>query len=310
MLFLCWASMKTLSSLPSHSSQPPLAHQSTVWKPQSPPVIDIYVRTRKADGHWLSFLLRSVSAHVDKSAYRNVVITFSANDTDYFASWLPLVDLPIRMVPVKDVYIRYSINNGGRYSAMVDRLHAFTVSDADYIVHVDSHNIFTKPVTASDFVDDQGRVFVHAINYTALPEEACYTQGVTSALYGERVDVETATGHPTVYPRDLYVRAIAHAEAKHGKPFLDILRQADDVTDHSALGHYLVAHMPGRFAEKAGKADCMSQKWTHGVLQPAIPALYERKSGEAKWYPGGLSPDIAAAYERQIRGGPSKWPKS
>lgn len=310
-LFVCWVSLKTLASLPSlHVSQPPLVAAPSVWKPRSPPVIDLYVRTRKADGHWLSFLLRSVSARVDRNAYRNLVITFSPNDTDYFASWLPLVDLPIRMVPVQDVYIRYSINQGGRYAAMVDRLHAFTVSDADYIVHVDSHNIFTKPVTASDFVDDQGRVFVHTLNYTALPEEASYNQGITSALFGEAVDVETATGHPTVYPRDVYGRAIAHAEAKHRKPFLNILRQLDDVTDYSALGHYLVTHMPGRFVEKADKTECMAQKWSHGVLQPAIPALYERKSGEAKWYPGGLSPDIAASYERQIRGGPSKWPKA
>ena len=268
------------------------------WTPRSPPIVDIFIRTCREDGHWLSFLIRSIEAHVPDDMYRHIIITFNEVDADYFASWLPSVDLPLRLVPVRDVYIK---RTHSKASAMLDRFYAFTASDADYFIHLDSKSIITRPVSLLDFIDDTGRVYADTLNYTSLPPVARHTKPAVEAMFLETATEETVTGQPIVYPRDLYPAAVKYVEARHNQTFTRVCRCLDDMVDHSALGHYLVTHMAGRWTRRQNKCGCLDHAGMHGLMQLQFPGLYTANPGEGVVVPGGLTPDIAAAFESKIR---------
>lgn len=248
---------------------------------QTQPVIDFYVRTWKGDGHWLTFMLRSIEAHVPPHVYRNIIITYNKKEHDFFQSYLPLVPLPLVLIPEDDVFIRDGKNNGSYYSQMYSKFFPWKHSDADYFVHFDSDCVFTSTISKSDFMDDQGRVYVKAVNYSQLSKNFWTWKAPVEAMLKEEVPAETMTGFPFVFPRELYQEFISYVERLHGQEFLGVIRSMDDFIEFTSLGHFLTHHMPGRWVYN----DTKSAK----VMQ------------QRSW--SGLTPEAAVACEIAIRGG-------
>lgn len=229
------------------------------------PIIDFTIRTWRGDGHWLVFCLRSIEKFVPQSIYRKIIVTYDERENFFFRNYLEQFQatMNLTMIPQENVYIRPGPNKGGYYSTMWSKYHTFQLSDADYFIHVDSDTIFTRTVTLKDFLDSKCRVYVKRVPYTTLPSNYHDWKQAAEELFNETVEYETMTRFPFVYPRELYLCAIKHVEKVHRKPFLQVARKVTHFSDHSALGAYLIAHMPEYYVDYPVNMDnFILQSWS------------------------------------------------
>lgn len=254
---------------------PALSQVLELDSPRSGPVLDFYVRTWQGDGHWLIFMLRSIEAHVPRSIYRNIIITYNRKEDGFFRSYLPLIPLPLVLVPEDDIYFRGGPNNGSYYSQMYSKFFPWKHSDAEYFIHIDSDCVFTSPINMTDFIDHQGRVYVKNSSFALLKPDHRVWQAPAEALLKESVPFETMTGFPFIYPRDTYQNLINHVENVHGKRFLDALKSMEDFNEFTPLGHFLMTHMPGKWVTNDRKSDKCKQQWSWSGLTPGAAAACE-----------------------------------
>ena len=100
---------------------------SSPTPPPPLPTIDLYVRTYRGDAAWLTWLLRSVEANVEPSAFRQLLVSVARNDSELFGSFLPLFSgkLPIVMLVSDDApfaratRVMGSVTADGGYHAQV-----------------------------------------------------------------------------------------------------------------------------------------------------------------------------------------------
>lgn len=284
-LRLCFMPQTSCPTCPDKHQQQAVRKMTTTAAAVKGPAIDFYIRTWKGDGHWLTFMLRSIEAHVPSHVYRNIIVTYERKEDAFFRSYLPLVPLPLVLVPEDDVYIRAGPNNGSYYSQMYSKFFPWKHSDAEYFIHFDSDCVFTQPIARNDFMDDQGRVYIQARKYPDLSKGHQVWRAPAEALLREPVPAETMTGFPFTYPRELYVQFIAHVEQVHNKPFLDVLRSMENFNEFTTLGHYLMNHMPGRWVYNDTKSKKVKQQFSWGGLTPEAAAECEiaiRSSAAAK----------------------------
>jgi hypothetical protein len=250
--------------------------QWAIWQPRDPPIIDFYVRTWRGDGHWLIYLLRSIEIYVPRTLYRQIIITFPSTETPYFHSYLPLFSLPLKLIPVDDIFISYGNNNGGYYSQMFDKFHAFERSDADFFIHMDSDTVFKAPVTRRDFLDDHNRVYVKRDPFVNMTDAFRVWRKAAEGLLLEPVPYETMTGFPFVFPRDLYPKTIDLIEKRHKKCLLHVFQSRRNLIEFTTLGHFLITHMPPtRWIENVRKSEKVAQSWSWGGFGPNEVAWYE-----------------------------------
>ncbi len=251
-------------------------NMSIEWSPRDPPVLDIFVRTWRGDGHWLVYLLRSIEKYVPRTLYRDILITFSPVDTTYFQSYLPFFPLPIKLISTTDVFIKDGPNKGSYYSQMYAKFYAYQHSDADFFIHMDSDTIFNEPIIRLDFLDEQNRVYVKRFKFDKLAANFRVWQKSAEKLLLEPVPYETMTGFPFVFPRDLYQNTIRLIEKRHKKPMLEVVRAVKDFAEFTTLGHYLITYMSGvRWVDNENKSAKVTQSWSWGGFGPHEVAWYE-----------------------------------
>jgi hypothetical protein len=226
-------------------------------------------------------MLRSIEAHVPRTAYRDIIVTYNRKEDEFFRSYLPQIPLPLKLIPEDDVYFREGANNGSYYSQMYSKFLPWKLSDADFFIHIDSDCVFTQQVSRLDFLDKQGRVYVKRVEYAKLNEAFRRWQAGAERLVNESVPMETMTGFPFVFPREAYQGLIEHVERQHEKPFLETLKSLKDFNEFTPLGHYLIHHMPGRWVDNNNKSAKVMQ--------------------QVSWR--GFTPEAAAACEAAIRAG-------
>jgi hypothetical protein len=248
---------------------------SIEWLPRNPPVLDFFIRTCRGDGHWLIYLLRSIEKYVPHTLYRDIIITFSSTETAYFQSYLPFFPLPIKLIPMTDIFIRGGRNNGSYYSQMYAKFYAYRHSDADFFIHMDSDTIFNQPIRRLDLLDEQNRVYVQRVKFSELPQNFRAWQKVAEKLLLESVPYETMTGFPFVYPRDLYQNTIRLIEKRHKKSMLEVARSVQDFIEFTTLGHYLITYMSNRWIDNDNKSAKVFQSWSWGGFGPNEVAWYE-----------------------------------
>jgi hypothetical protein len=246
------------------------------WSPHDPPILDFFIRTWYGDGHWLVFLLRSIEKYVPRTSYRDIIITFSSTETAYFQSYLPFFPLPIKLMPITDVFIRNGPNNGSYYSQMYGKFYAYQHSDADFFIHMDSDTIFKEPIVRSDFLDEQNRVYVKRVKFDTLTKNFQVWRKVAGKLLLEQISYETMTGFPIVYPRDLYQNTIRLIEKRHKKSILEVARAIEDFSEFTTLGHYLITYMSNtRWVDNDKKSEKVIQLSSWGGFGPSQVAWYE-----------------------------------
>ncbi|CAM4872634.1 unnamed protein product [Rotaria socialis] len=233
------------------------------WSPRDPPVLDIFVRTWRGDGHWLIYLLRSIEKYVPRTLYRNIIITFPFTETSYFQSYLPFFSLPIKLIQSNDVYIKNGPNNGSYYSQMYVKFHAYQYSDADFFIHMDSDTMFKEPISRRDLLDEHNRVYVKRVKFDTMAANFRVWQKPAEKILLESVPYETMTGFPFVFPRDLYENTIRLIEKRHNKPMLAAVRSVWDFIEFTTLGHYLITHMSNnRWVDNDNKSSKVVQSWS------------------------------------------------
>ena len=245
------------------------------WSPRDPPVMDFFIRTWRGDGHWLTFLLRSIDRFVPRTVYRHILITFSSSERHYFESYLPHFTLPIKLRPMDDVFFKTGPNNGSYYSQMFAKFHAYQHSDADFFIHMDSDTIFTEPINRSDFIDDRNRIYIKRIKFADLAQNFRVWQRPSQKLLLESVPYETMTGFPFVFSRDVYQNAINLIEKRHKLPIIEVVKSINEFAEFTTLGHYLITYMPDRWVDNNKKSEKVIQSWSWGGLGPGQAAFYE-----------------------------------
>ena len=106
----------------------------------------IFIRSYAKDFHWLAYCLRSIQKFA--TGFSEIVIACPESDA-------PLLShlTEERVIPV---------HNGPPFylQQQVDKLKADLHTRADYIVHVDSDMIFTRPVSPADYMRDGNPIWV------------------------------------------------------------------------------------------------------------------------------------------------------
>ena len=134
--------------------------------------------------------------------------------------------------------------------------------------------------------------------YADMPENFRVWQGSAQQMLREPVPQETMTGHPFVYPREVYPLTIAAVEKAHGMPFLDALNNCTVFNEFTPLGHILTT----RIAGQVGREEDGSQRHdipvvVLGRLQPGdCRILRVRAAGQQQ----GRVHAVQAARERVV----------
>jgi hypothetical protein len=164
---------------------------------------DIFIRSYWKDLEWLQLCLASVEKYC--RGFRSVVVVLPRSS----GAWLRRCTLA--PTPRVEFCRDYRDDYLGQ---QVTKLLADTFTDADYICHVDSDCIFSRPTTPRDFIsDDKPRILTRPC---ALIEGHRPWQAPTERFLGWSVADDFMQHPPFVYPRWLYPQLREHALTTHG----------------------------------------------------------------------------------------------
>jgi len=240
---------------------------------------DILIRSYHRDFRWLSYCLRSIALFC--SGFRQIVLVVPQSSAGR------LKQLDLRGVVVA-ICGNYEVDYLGQQAT---KIKADLFSDADYICHVDSDWVFTRPCRPSD-LHAGGRLTVGMTPYAALPPDIPWKQA-TERLLGHEVTHDFMRRQPYTFPRWLYPELRDDAERRHGQDIESyILRQPPlGFSEFNALGSFAYARHRAAFAWlDAGDAS----------LPPPICKCY--------WSWGGLSEPIREDLERILHPADRAWP--
>jgi hypothetical protein len=131
----------------------------------------------------------------------------------------------------------------------ITKLYVDTLSDADYIAHVDSDCVFLRPtVLADDLFRRDKPIFVYR-QRSRRPDTDGWRRSVREIL-GLHNRRELMVAMPVVYPRRIYAELRKFVRARNGLELseLALSRRPDELSEFNLLGAYAFAHMRHRFA--------------------------------------------------------------
>lgn len=186
---------------------------------------DILIKSYPTDYELLGYCLRAVAKFA--TGFRRLVIVYPDDAAIPPFDQIMGYDMPIMTLPVRE--------NGEGYlfqQAIKAGAHEFT--DADYILHIDSDVILTKPITPQTFFQD-GKPFWLYSHYdkVQVPWKA-----PTEKFMGHSVEFEFMRRMPVFVPAFVHRAISAFCLAKHGCRLTDyILSQPHrEYSEFNALG--------------------------------------------------------------------------
>lgn len=245
-------------------------------------VTDILIRTWRGDGHWLIYLLRSIEKFVDKNSYRNVIITYDTSDSYFFDSYLQQFynTLPIKTVVSNSNKGWVYGHNKGLYNAQIfAKMLAYTYSDADYFVHIDSDCVFNTYINSSHFFDSNGRVYLTPIPFN-ITEPNYKWKKICQDMLKIPVNYDIMNRMPLVFPRFIYRAVLNHISKVHNGRPISILQKMEEINEFTTFGAYLMTFQ--------------SELWTP-------PPIEKDNIVTISWSWGGFGPESAAFYECLLR---------
>ena len=129
----------------------------------------------------------------------------------------------------------------------VTKLYADQYSDADWICHVDSDVLFTRPFTVDDLlVAGKARVLIRPV--ALLGRHKPWLQP-TEAFLGEPVAFDYMQQPPFTFPRDLYAQVRRFCLARHGVELANYMltRPPRGFSEFNALGAFAYRYHPEEF---------------------------------------------------------------
>lgn len=231
-------------------------------------IVDCFIKSYAADKPWLQYCLRSIQKFATGFRTIHLVVPDTRKwwDGSYAINNLHVTEAE-------------EYGNDGYLSQQVFKLHADTISDAEFILFMDSDTIFTRPVTPETFFINDKIAWL----YTPYSKIKTPWQPIIEQFFRHPVAFEFMRRHPIIVPSWL----------------LPALRKYCRTMHDVQLNEYVMAQPHRAFSEfnaLGGLAYYYHRDMFHWIntevdLVPELTTLQ-------KWSYGGLNPEIVAEFEQ------------
>lgn len=196
------------------------------------PSFGFFCRTYHKDADRLQYLLRSIEKFC--TGFSGITVTTPASSEE-----------KIRPVVEKFSFSRYveceTTAPLDYIGQQITKMAANHYTDYDYIIHIDSDCVISKPITPDDLMHD-GRPILHMGAYAVFYMDGSYVpwQSVTSHFARRQVDYEFMRTFPFVYPRKFYEDFRVWFEITNGIPIEEIWKriQGDNFSEFNLMGAF------------------------------------------------------------------------
>jgi FkbM family methyltransferase len=240
----------------------------------SPITCDIFIRTYPGDYPWLKYCVKSILKFC--TGFRKAWIVSSSVPPD---PW----DFPREGWEWKQVNDE---TPDGYLAQQITKLYADVITDyqADYILHVDSDVIFTRPCQPENFFYQSNVIWP----FTLYAEIQTPWQPITEKFMQEKVAYEFMRRFPIMVPRWLYPRLREFCYERHKVSLGDYIKNQPlrEFSEFNALGAYAHKFHRDKF------------HWIDTMLYPLEPPFAKQFHS---W--GGITPDIKKELEQILNGG-------
>lgn len=227
------------------------------------PPIDVVIRSYFRDFRWLRLAFASLYAFARE--YRQVVLILPESSLDRWAASMVPEGLSVRLVSCPDFADDY-------LGQQVSKLYADCVSDADYILHLDSDCVFVRPVACWRDLFYEGKP-IHIYRELGIRPAIDGWRNSVRNILGINTEKEFMVTMPAIYPREIYSELRRFVSTLHGQELRDLVlaQRSDQFSEFSVLGAYAFKHMHEQFAwveagdEALGRWPCL-QFWSRGCV--------------------------------------------
>lgn len=231
------------------------------------PVCDILIKSYPPDYERLSYCLRSIGRFA--TGFRNVVLVTPKKDGEDFEH-----------IYIKPKFTQISVAEFGEgylyQQAVKANAHEFT--DAEYILHIDSDCMMTRPICPETFMNEGKSWWL----YTSYSEIVCPWQKITEKFMDEALDYEFMRRLPLFVPRWLHEELAKFCLKRHHMRLTDyIMTQPHRAfSEFNALGALAFTRFKDKFqwintTTEPMPDTCAIQRWSGDVFDAGIKAKCE-----------------------------------
>lgn len=200
---------------------------------------DIFIKTYPPDWSWFTYCHTSCLKFA--TGFRKIYVVAGAPIHDGMQLKKPVgvgtnwIETPTDI----DFRMEYGLGNPNQdlyLSQQIFKLYADTLTDAEFICHIDSDTIFTRPVTPETyFTDDK-------INWMMTPYSMVETpwKPITEKFLGRPVEFEFMRRAPVMLPRWIYPALREFCVKKHGRTLEQYVMEQPHraYSEYNALGAF------------------------------------------------------------------------
>lgn len=239
------------------------------------PVADIFIRTYPADYPWLNHSIRSIQRFA--SGFRKVWIV----SPEAFPFPVELEGFEWKQLNEE--------SEDGYLSQQIHKLYADVITDygADYILHIDSDTLFTRPVTPADFFQGDKLIWY----FTPYEDTQTPWKPITEKFMDEEVANEFMRRLPMMMPRWLYPKLREFCFKHHKRIISEYIRTQPyrEFSEFNALGAFAYRFYRDKF------------HWVN-TLDEALPPPFARQF--FSW--GGITEEVKKEIAEIFKGGDAK----
>jgi len=239
---------------------------------------DIFIRTYPGDYPWLRYCLRSINKYA--SGFRKVWIVSPQDNPlsgDIGYEWKQMND------ETEDGYL----------AQQCTKLYADVITDyaADYILHIDSDTLFTRPVSPQDFLVQCGKDGEERQvrwRYTPYENIKVPWQPIMEKFFGFKPSNEFMRRFPIMVPRWLYPRLREFCYQKHGVVITDYVRNQPlrEFSEFNAMGTYAYHYHHDKVT------------WLNTLTEESMPEELREKPFARQFFSwGGITEEVKAEIE-------------
>ena len=251
--------------------------------PKSGVIYDIFIRTYPVDYPWLAFCLRSIAQYA--TGFRKI--------------WIVTPEQPLGTLP-SGTDIEWKVMNeeapDGYLSQQIHKLYADVITnyEADYILHIDSDTLFTRPVTPADFFAGGWSAGKLIWYYTPYEQTETPWKPITEKFMKVEVKNEFMRRLPMMVPRFLYDELRKNCFSNHNLILSDYIRKQPyrEFSEFNVLGAMAFIHHQDDF------------EWIN-TTKGEMPEPFARQF--FSW--GGLTDEVKAEIQTILGGGDASCPK-
>mmetsp|Transcript_60495 Transcript_60495/g.107876 ORF Transcript_60495/g.107876 Transcript_60495/m.107876 type:complete len:354 (-) Transcript_60495:148-1209(-) len=251
------------------------------------PVVDVFVRTYRADLYWFTHLFSSIE-RFGKKVLRQVLLAFPKKDTQAFKLLTRNSAIPVHLIPINEVFPGY-------WQQIYDKLMVDTYTDAQFVLHLDADSLVRRSIEVADLfcIDERGfHPITRPVKYSAS----------LSLRWSEKAHImlhvptmqASFTNDGQIFPRWIYAELRQEIQKVHHTNLLTYTKQATahgkgNLVEYQALGSLLLTRhkevmcwlwedKPNTNCSRHGQSSCSRDT----VVDPMLERMQSRE-GYRKW---------------------------